>query len=73
MIDQIIYEINLKLEKEFGVPNMIHTVVLEPKNFDRFFYEYVKSNNFSYSTPSNANDFRVCGVSIKAGNQEPYK
>lgn len=66
-IEEALYELNSKLYAEYGIKDMIHTVIMNPENFDKTIIELFRSNTNSYQfRPSDMNNLSILGVRVLA-------
>lgn len=67
MIEQIIYEMNMKIYKEYGIKNAIHTIIMDHKSFDEIVVSLFRSGASAYKfRPSDMNDLHLAGVRVLA-------
>lgn len=68
-IEEIINDLNAKIEMQYGIKRAIHTVVFDHESFDKIIIELYRSHNFKYKyRPSDINDLRLCGIRVLARN-----
>lgn len=70
-IDEIIYKLNAEIEKQYGIRDAVHTLVMSHEAFDRTVIEMFRSDPYRYRfSPSEMNDMQILGVRILAREKE---
>ena len=75
-IDEIVYKLNYEIEKEYGIKNAIHTIIMNHKSFDNIVINMYRDSDIDsdigrYSfTPSSMNDCKICGIRVLAREEK---
>lgn len=66
-IDEILYKMNIEIEKEYNLSEPVIEITLTHEAFDKMVIDMAKFNkNESRYSPSWMNDFKIFNVRIKA-------
>lgn len=71
-IDEILYKLNLEIEKETGIQNAVHTVIMTHEAFDRTVIQLFRTSEpLRYSfAPSSMSDCVFNGVRVLAREKD---